>query len=47
MPIDLYFVPPSPPCRAVIMAAKHLNIELNPKFVDLMKGLNNSIILIV
>jgi len=38
MPIDLYFVPPSPPCRAVIMAARHLNIELNAKFVDLMKG---------
>ncbi|CAG2158280.1 unnamed protein product [Oppiella nova] len=38
MVIDLYFVGPSPPCRAVMMAAKHLNIELNPNFVDLMKG---------
>ncbi|CAG2103858.1 unnamed protein product, partial [Medioppia subpectinata] len=38
MVIDLYFVGPSPPCRAVMMAAKHLNIKLNPNFVDLMKG---------
>ncbi|XP_054159051.1 glutathione S-transferase 1-like [Oppia nitens] len=38
MVIDLYFVGPSPPCRAVMMAAKHLNINLNPKYVDLMKG---------
>ena len=38
-PIDLYVVPPSPPCRAVIIAAKYLNINVNIIYLDLMKGL--------
>ena len=38
MPIDFYFVGPSPPCRAVQMAAKHLNVELNKKVVNMQKG---------
>jgi len=38
MPIDLYYMLESPPCRTVLMVAKHLNIELNLKNVDLDKG---------
>jgi len=37
MPIDLYYMPESPPSRAVLMVAKHLNIPVNIKHVDLMK----------
>ena len=39
MAIDLYFVDVSPPCRAVMMTARHLNIKLNHKIVDLIKGI--------
>jgi len=38
MAIDLYYMPMSAPCRSVIMVAKELNITLNLKVVDLMKG---------
>jgi glutathione S-transferase len=38
MAIDLYYMLESPPCRTVLMVAKHLNIELNLKNVDLEKG---------
>ncbi|CAG2171954.1 unnamed protein product, partial [Oppiella nova] len=38
MPIDLYFLSISPPCRAVLMTAKHLDIEVNIKIVELLKG---------
>jgi len=38
MAIDLYYMLESPPCRTVLMVAKHLNIELNLKNVDLDKG---------
>ncbi len=37
MAIDLYYMLESPPCRTVLMVAKHLNIELNLKNVDLGK----------
>nr|AVZ44716.1 glutathione S-transferase 1 [Grapholita molesta]UYI58584.1 glutathione S-transferase 13 [Grapholita molesta]WDQ36037.1 glutathione S-transferase 1 [Grapholitha molesta] len=35
---DLYYVPGSAPCRAVLLAAKALNVTLNLKLVDLHKG---------
>lgn len=38
MPIDLYYLPGSAPCRAVLLAAKALGVELNLKLTDLMKG---------
>nr|AEV23869.1 glutathione S transferase class theta variant 1 [Periplaneta americana] len=38
MPIDLYYMAVSPPCRAVTMAASALGVELNLKFLDLYKG---------
>lgn len=38
MTIDLYYMPESPPCRAVEMVAAHLSIPLNLKYLDLSKG---------
>ncbi|KAF2885297.1 hypothetical protein ILUMI_20885 [Ignelater luminosus] len=38
MTIDLYYLPGSAPCRAVLLAAKAAGVELNLKFLDLMKG---------
>jgi len=38
MTIDLYFMSLSPPCRAVIMVAKQLNIDLNLKTLNLRNG---------
>ncbi|KAF5279674.1 hypothetical protein FQR65_LT15309 [Abscondita terminalis] len=38
MPIDLYYVPGSSPCRGVLLAAKAAGVELNLKILDLMKG---------
>lgn len=38
MTIDLYYLPGSSPCRAVLLAAKATGVELNLKFLDLMKG---------
>ncbi|XP_043289689.1 uncharacterized protein [Venturia canescens] len=38
MPIDLYHVPGSKPCRAVRLAAAALGVDLNLKHVDLMHG---------
>lgn len=37
MPIDLYAMKESPPCRAVLMVGKHLDIDLNVINVDLSK----------
>jgi hypothetical protein len=42
MPIDLYYVLPSPPCRSVLLLAKALKIELNLKVTDLSKGENTT-----
>ncbi|KAH8310312.1 hypothetical protein KR044_000674, partial [Drosophila immigrans] len=36
--MDFYYAPPSAPCRAVMMAAKALGIELNKKTLNLMEG---------
>ncbi|XP_069700043.1 glutathione S-transferase 1-1-like [Periplaneta americana] len=38
MPVDLYYMPLSAPCRSVMMAASALGVELNLKFLDLFKG---------
>ncbi|KAJ8972606.1 hypothetical protein NQ314_000097 [Rhamnusium bicolor] len=38
MPIDFYYVPGSSPCRAVLLAAKAIGVDLNLKLTDLMKG---------
>jgi glutathione S-transferase len=34
--MDLYFSDISPPCRAVLLTAKALGIELNLKYVDIL-----------
>jgi len=38
MPIDFYHIPGSAPCRAVRLAAKAVGVDLNLKYLDLMKG---------
>lgn len=38
MPIDLYYLGGSAPCRSVLLAAKAVGVDLNLKTVDLMKG---------
>ncbi|KAI1285674.1 Glutathione S-transferase 1, isoform C [Halotydeus destructor] len=38
MTIDFYYMPASAPCRAVIMTAKALGVELNLKELNLMAG---------
>ena len=38
MPLVLYQIPPSPPCRAVLMTAEHLGLEVTTRHVDLMNG---------
>ncbi|XP_022909199.1 glutathione S-transferase 1-like [Onthophagus taurus] len=38
MGIDLYYVPGSSPCRAVLLTAKAIGLDLNLKYTDLMKG---------
>lgn len=40
MPIDFYYLPGSPPCRAVLVAAKAVGVPLNLKLTDLTKGEN-------
>ncbi|KAJ6221767.1 hypothetical protein RDWZM_000312 [Blomia tropicalis] len=38
MPAKLYFHPISPPSRAVLITARHLDLDVNVKEVDLMNG---------
>lgn len=38
MPIDLYYIPASAPCRAVRLTAAAVGVELNLKLLDLMAG---------
>uniref|UniRef100_A0A0N7ZPQ5 Glutathione S-transferase 1-1 n=1 Tax=Daphnia magna TaxID=35525 RepID=A0A0N7ZPQ5_9CRUS len=38
MPIDLYHMEASAPCRAVVMTAKMIGVELNIKMTNLMAG---------
>lgn len=37
MPI-LHYIPPSPPCRAVLLLGRLLNIDFDLRLVDLMQG---------
>lgn len=37
MPI-LHYLPPSPPCRAVLLLGRLLNIDFDLRFIDLLKG---------
>uniref|UniRef100_A0A2S2QC86 Glutathione S-transferase 1 n=1 Tax=Sipha flava TaxID=143950 RepID=A0A2S2QC86_9HEMI len=38
MPVDFYYTPGSPPCRAVMLCAKALGLEMNMKLLDLHHG---------
>ena len=38
MSLDLYYLPASAPCRAVLLAANAVGVQLNLKYVQLMKG---------
>ena len=38
MPIDLYYMDASAPCRSVMMTAKMIGVELNLKPLNLMAG---------
>lgn len=38
MPIDLYYLPGSAPCRAVQLAAAAIGVELNLKLTNLQTG---------
>lgn len=35
---QLYYVPPSPPCRAVLLLGRLLNIKFELRFLDLLNG---------
>lgn len=37
MPV-LYYVPPSAPCRAVLLLGRLLNIEFELRFLDILNG---------
>nr|UYI58575.1 glutathione S-transferase 4 [Grapholita molesta] len=37
-PIKLYYLPPSPPCRAVMMLARVMGLELNLVLTNIMEG---------
>ncbi|CAH0723657.1 unnamed protein product, partial [Brenthis ino] len=37
-PIKLYYLPPSPPCRSVMMTAKVLGLELDLVLTNILKG---------
>jgi len=38
MPMDLYYFPPSPPCRAVLLLAKRMGIDFNLKTTNILAG---------
>lgn len=38
MTVDFYYTPGSPPCRAVMLTAKALGLEMNMKLLDLHHG---------
>ncbi|KAJ8893723.1 hypothetical protein PR048_006323 [Dryococelus australis] len=40
MSLDFYYVPLSPPCRSVLLAARAVGVKLNLKLVDLAAGDN-------
>jgi glutathione S-transferase len=38
MPMDLYYLAPSPSCRSVLLLAKRLGIEFDLKTINIMAG---------
>lgn len=38
LPMELYYYPPSPPCRAVMLLARNIGAKLELRHVDLMAG---------
>lgn len=34
----LYYLPPSPPCRAVLLLARMIGVELEYKMLNVMEG---------
>ena len=38
MSLDFYYLPASAPCRAVMLAANAIGVQLNLKYVDMLKG---------
>lgn len=38
MPLDLYYHPMSPPCRAVMLTARAMGVDLNLKKLDVLGG---------
>ncbi|KAK7873881.1 hypothetical protein R5R35_005742 [Gryllus longicercus] len=38
LPMELYYFPPSPPCRAVMLLARAIDAKLELRHVDLMAG---------
>lgn len=38
MPIDLYYLTPSAPCRATLMTARAVGVDLNLKVCNIMEG---------
>ena len=38
MTVDVYLAPASGPCRAVLMTAKYLGVDVRQKVVNLMTG---------
>ncbi|CAH0393338.1 unnamed protein product [Bemisia tabaci] len=38
MTVDIYHIGPSPPCRAVRLAAKLIGVDVNLKVIDITKG---------
>lgn len=36
----LYYMPPSPPCRSILLLAKMLNVNLELKVVNILQGDN-------
>jgi glutathione S-transferase len=38
MSLDLYYIPASAPCRAVMLTANAVGVRLNLKYVDKSKG---------
>lgn len=38
MPPTLYYVPPSPPCRCILLLGKMLDINFDLKVINIMEG---------
>lgn len=36
--MNLFYLPPSPPCRAVLLLVRMLGIEVNLKSMNIMEG---------